>query len=306
MGPALEAGPAVEVDMQNPEAVAARLAAVGYMAESALATAVALAVELQRPLLLEGPAGVGKTSLAEAWARATGATLHRLSCYEGLGREEALYDWDYGRQILAVRLAEGAGRAGELRPGDLYGDEFLLARPLLRALRGQAGEAPPVLLVDEVDRADAAFEAFLLETLAEWGVTIPERGETVRAKVAPVAFLTSNRTRDLSDALRRRCLYAYVDYPDAEQEEAIVRASLPVVGPALARQAVALVGRLRTLPLVRVPGTAETLDLCRALLALGLDRLTPEHVRRLLGTVLKSEEDLRLVAEGDLAALVTP
>lgn len=292
--------------MQDPNAVAQRLEGVGYVAEPTLATAVALAVELSRPLLLEGPAGVGKTSLAEAWARATGAPLHRLSCYEGLGREEALYDWDYGRQILAVRLAEGAGRAGTLQAGDLYGDDFLLARPLLRALAGRPGEPAPVLLVDEVDRADAAFEAFLLEVLAEWGVTIPERGETVRAAVPPVAFLTSNRTRELSDALRRRCLYAYVDYPEAAQEEAIVRQSLPAIGSALARQAVAVVGRLRSMPLVRVPGTAETLDLCRALFALGLDRLPPERVRDVLGTVLKSEEDLRLVAQSDLAALVTP
>lgn len=292
--------------MQDPNAVADRLKGVGYVADATLATAVALALELSRPLLLEGPAGVGKTSLAEAWARATGARLERLSCYEGLGREEALYDWDYGRQILAVRLAESAGGAASLRAGDLYGDEFLLARPLLRALRGRRGEPPPVLLIDEVDRADAAFEAFLLETLGEWGVTIPERGETVRAAVAPLAFLTSNRTRELSDALRRRCLYAYVDYPDAEREEAIVRQTLPGIGRALGRQAVRIVGRLRTMPLVRVPGTAETIDLCRALLALGIDELSADRLRRVLGTVVKSEEDLRLLAESDLASLASP
>ncbi|MCL6596546.1 MAG: MoxR family ATPase [Firmicutes bacterium] len=290
----------------DPEAVAARLGEVGYVADRTLATALALAVTLDRPLLLEGPAGVGKTSLAEAWAKATQARLHRLSCYEGLGREEALYDWDYGRQILAVRLAESRGEAERLRTGDLYGDEYLLERPLLRALRGRAGEPAPVLLVDEVDRADAAFEAFLLETLAEWGVTIPERGETVRAEVAPVAILTSNRTRELSDALRRRCLYAYVDYPAQDQEEAIVRANVPGLGVALARQVVAIMARLRSLPLLRVPGTAETLDLCRALVALGANEVTPERMRDLLGTVLKSEEDLRLASEGDLAALIAP
>jgi MoxR-like ATPase len=289
----------------EPSAVADRLRAVGYVADATLATAVALARELSRPLLLEGPAGVGKTSLAEAWARSTGARLERLSCYEGLGREEALYDWDYGRQILTVRLAESAGSAAGLRTDDLYGDDFLLPRPLLRALRGASGEPAPVLLIDEVDRADAAFEAFLLETLAEWGVTIPERGETVRAEVPPVAFLTSNRTRELSDALRRRCLYAYVDYPDAEHEEAIVRQRVPGIGVALSRQAVAVVGRLRTMPLVRVPGTAETLDLCRALLVLGIDRLSPDRLRQVLGTVVKSEEDLRLIAESDLATLVS-
>ena len=291
--------------MDDPKTVAARLAEAGYVAEPTLSTALALAVELRRPLLLEGPAGVGKTSLGEAWAQATGGRLERLTCYEGLGREEALYDWDYGRQILTVRLAEGTGDGRRLGAGDLYGDEFLLARPLLRALRGEAGAPPPVLLIDEVDRADAAFEAFLLETLAEWGVTIPERGETVRAVLPPVTFLTSNRTRELSDALRRRCLYAYVDYPDAALEEAIVRRSLPAIGPALARQAVTLVARLRAMSLVRVPGTAETLDLCRALLALGIERITAERLRTVLGTVVKSEEDQRLVAESDIAALVS-
>lgn len=292
--------------MLDPQTVSDRLRNAGYVSEPTLSTAVALASALGRPLLLEGPAGVGKTSLAEAWARTTGAQLHRLSCYEGLGREEALYDWDYARQILAIRLAESRGAAADLATRDLYGDEYLLARPLLRSLQAAPGSPPPVLLIDEVDRADAAFEAFLLETLGEWAVTIPERGEAVRAAVTPLAFLTSNRTRELSDALRRRCLYLYVDYPTPEQEEAIVHAALPQAGRALVRQAVAIAARLRAMPLLRVPGTAETLDLCRALLALGLERLAADRVRDVLGTVLKSEEDQRLVGEGDLVSLVAP
>lgn len=284
-----------------------RLAAVGYVASEDLSTALALAVVLGRPLLVEGPAGVGKTSLAQAWAESLGSDLIRLSCYEGIGRAEALYEWDYPRQILALRAGEaGLGVGGPLRAPedgsvpDIYGEAFLLARPLLRALRGQDPKHPPVLLIDEVDRTDEAFEAFLLEILGEFQVTIPERGETVRARVAPHVVLTSNRTRELSDALRRRCFYVYVDYPLPEIEREIVRRRIPGIPERLAREAVAAMAQIRMLALEKEPGPAETLDFCRALAALGHDDLAHIHhadMLRLLPTLAKSEEDREVIVE---------
>jgi len=276
-----------------------RLGDVGYVASPELATAAALATVLERPLLVEGPAGVGKTSLARAWAQVLGGELIRLSCYEGIGRAEALYEWDYPRQILALRARE-VGVVGQAWPEDLYDDAYLLARPLLRALRGTDPKRPPVLLIDEVDRTDEAFEAFLLEVLGEFQVTIPERGETVRAHVIPRVVLTSNRTRELSDALRRRCLYVYVDYPAPATEVEIVRRQVPGVPERLAQEAVAAMGRIRRLPLEKEPGPAETLDWCRALLALGRDDLggaDRDTVARSLAAVAKSEEDREVMLE---------
>lgn len=285
----------------DPGGVRSRLAEVGYVASDSLATALSLAGLLQRPLLVEGPAGVGKTSLAEAWAQSTGGPLIRLSCYEGIGRAEALYEWDYPRQILSLRAQETQRAAAAwMEPSDLYGDAFLLSRPLLRALRGEDALRPPVLLVDEVDRTDEAFEAFLLEVLGEFQVTIPERGETVRAKVPPYVVLTSNRTRELSDALRRRCLYAYVDYPAPEIEREIVLRRIPGIPDRLARDAVAAIGRIRKLALEKEPGPAETLDFCRALVALGTEDLATaasEDVARALPTLAKSEEDREVMLE---------
>lgn len=285
----------------DPVTTRERLRGVGYVASDPLATALALSAFLGRPLLVEGPAGVGKTSLAQAWAQALGSDLVRLSCYEGIGRPEALYEWDYPRQLLYLRATETHDTGlGQGRGIDLYGDGFLLARPLLRALQGQDAERPPVLLIDEVDRTDEAFEAFLLEILGEFQVTIPERGETVRAKVRPHVVLTSNRTRELSDALRRRCLYVFVDYPSPEVERAIVMSRIPGVPERLAREAVAAIGRIRALALEKEPGPAETLDFCRALSALGQEDLagaSPAAVSHALAAVAKSEEDREVIEE---------
>jgi len=303
-----------------------RLHRVGYIADEALATTLWLAGELQRPLLLEGDAGVGKTALASALAAATGRRLVRLQCHEGLDLAQAAYEWNYGRQLLAIRLHESPaaasppppegggspGRAGasqesaaaRLREADLFGRDYLLERPLLRAL---ASEQPCVLLIDEVDRADEAFEAFLLELLADWQITVPELG-TIRAHHVPLAVLTSNGTRELSDALRRRCLYHWLDYPTLAREIAIVRATLPQAETALVEQAVAFVQRLRREDLGKTPGVAETLDWIRALHRLDFKALPDDPTPWLgtLGCLLKTRADrlqlgadeTRRIAEG--------
>ncbi|MGE0296058.1 AAA family ATPase [Pseudonocardia sp.] len=272
----------------------------GYLADDALATALYLAVRLRQPVLLEGEAGVGKTHAARALAAAAGAPLMRIQCYEGLTAAETIYEWNYPRQLLAIRVAEARG--APLAETDLFTEEFLQARPLLAAIT-HPGPTPAVLLVDEVDRADDEFEAFLFEALAEAAVTIPELG-TRRASVPPVVVLTSNRTRDLHDALKRRCLYHWIAYPGPERVEQIVARRVPEAPGWIARQVAAAVGRMRRLALQKPPGVAEAVNWADALHALGVTRLDEAAAARTLGAVLKYPEDVDLVREGGLAALL--
>jgi MoxR-like ATPase len=285
--------------------VAAALAAEGYLADEGLATSVFLALTLRRPLLLEGEPGVGKTEVAKVLSRWTGGELIRLQCYEGLDASQALYEWDYSRQLLHLRAAEAAGAAGtdlEALEDQLYDERFLVRRPLLQAIAHGDGP-PPVLLVDEVDRADDEFEAFLLEVLADYSVTVPELG-TFHADVPPVVIITSNRTRDVHDALKRRCLYHWVEHPDLEREVAIVRARVPEAGEQLARQVAALTEALRDLELYKPPGVAETIDWALALHALGRGSIDQATVAATLGTVLKYREDADRVRRHGLDELV--
>ncbi|MHA7125401.1 AAA family ATPase [Janibacter indicus] len=281
--------------MTSPQELADRLGATGYLADEDLATVVFLAREMRRPLLLEGAPGTGKTALAEALAELEGVPLVRLQCYEGIDASQALYDWDFPRQILHLRTLEALHASGGLEAAEaessLFDERYLLERPVLQALR-----APAVLLVDEIDRADDEFEAFLLEVLSSWSVSIPELG-TVRAQVPPTVVLTSNRTRDLHDALKRRCLYHWIDHPGLDREVAIVRRRIPEVSETLARQVVAAVQRLRTEDLVKPPGVAETLDWVAALQRLGSPELDLETAARTLGAVIKYREDAERVRQ---------
>src|SRR3954470_176301 len=271
--------------------VAARLGGTGYLCDDALATVTYLALRMQRPLLLEGEPSTGKTALAEAVAESLGLPLVRLQCYEGIDATQALYDWDFPRQVLHLRALEAAGGADvEEAEKSLYDARFLLARPVLQALQ----DSPAVLLVDEVDRADDEFEAFLLEVLSTYQVTIPELG-TVRAVTPPVVVLTSNRTREVHDALKRRCLYHWIDHPSLSREVAIVRSRAPEVAQGLAEQLVALVQRLRTADLVKAPGVAETLDWARALDRIGATDLDVETAATTLGAAVKYREDAERV-----------
>jgi MoxR-like ATPase len=270
------------------------LEARGYVCDRPLATATFLALRLERPLLLEGEAGVGKTELARSLADALDSRLIRLQCYEGLDVSTAVYEWNYPRQMLEIRLLEARGEGHDIAARDIFSPEFLIRRPLLQALEAAGDAEPPLLLIDEIDRADAEFEAYLLELLSDFAITIPEIG-TVRAERRPRVILTSNRTREVHDALKRRCLYHWIDYPDAARELAIVHARLPGVPEDLARQVVAFIGRLRSADLAKLPGVAETLDWASALMALGAERLEPELVDETLGVVLKVEEDVRSV-----------
>ena len=263
----------------------------GYIADRGLATSLLLSLKLGKPLLLEGEVGVGKTELARTLATMLGRNLIRLQCYEGIDVHHALYEWDYARQMLHIRSLSQA--AAESVEDDLFGPRFLLERPLLQAVR--AGDQC-VLLIDEVDRADDEFEAFLLELLGDFQVTVPEVG-TIRAQTRPIVILTSNRTRELHDALKRRCLYTWIGFPPADREVAIVRTRLPEVGAALAGQVVAAVNRLREMDLEKPPGVAETIDWAQSLDALGVDTLTDEAALDTLGAVVKDRDDLDYAAK---------
>jgi MoxR-like ATPase len=272
----------------------------GYLPDEGLATSVFLALALPQPLLLEGEAGVGKTELAKVISRWTGGELVRLQCYEGIDASQAVYEWDYSRQLLHLRAVEASG--GPVVEDELYSERFLVRRPLLRAI-DHPGPVPPVLLIDEVDRADDEFEAFLLEILSDYAVTVPELGE-LRAKVPPVVILTSNRTRDVHDALKRRCLYHWIDHPDFERELAIVRLKAPDVSESLARQVAAAAETLRGLELYKPPGVAETVDWAGALARLGVARLDERAVLATLGTIVKYREDQERVRAHGVADLV--
>jgi MoxR-like ATPase len=272
--------------------IATRLRAQGYVAGKELSTALQLVLAMERPLLIEGPAGVGKTEVAKALAVALDTRLIRLQCYEGLDAQTALYEWNYARQLLRIRLTEADGASVAEREREIFGEEFLLRRPLLESI---TQEQSPVLLIDEVDRADEAFEAFLLEVLAEYQVTIPEVG-TIQATSHPAVILTSNRSRELSDALRRRCLYLWQDYPTAETEIAILEARLPGVSGRLAAQIAEVMAFLRDLPLQKPPGVAESLDWATALMALHHDALDPDAVDETLGCIVKIFDDRAVLA----------
>ncbi|MFM7251513.1 MAG: AAA family ATPase [Ilumatobacteraceae bacterium] len=285
-----------------PPSVAAlteQLRGVGYLADRGLATAAFLSITLGRPLLLEGEVGVGKTELAKTLAGLYGRELIRLQCYEGIDAGQALYEWDYARQMLQVRALHESRAGADDSIDRLYGDEFLVERPLLQAIRAGAG---CVLLVDEVDRADDEFEAFLLEILSDFQVTIPERG-TVRATSKPLVILTSNRTRELHDALKRRCLYHWIGFPAPEREVDIVTTRIPEVRAAMASRVVGAVNRLRDMDLAKPPGVAETLDWVAALDAIGADTLDEQTAADTLGAVVKDRDDLELVA-GSLGRVV--
>jgi len=287
------------------EQVRAALADQNYLAEEGLATAVYLALTLKRPLLLEGEAGVGKTELAKVIAAMTGGELIRLQCYEGIDAAQAVYDWDYSRQLLHLRAAEASGEATNKKTNELeselYNERFLIKRALLRAIDQR--DTPAVLLIDEIDRADDEFEAYLLEILSDFQVTVPELG-TFKAATPPIVILTSNRTRDVHDALKRRCLYHWVDHPSFDREVAIVRLRVPQIAESLAKQVAAAVEQMRSLNLYKPPGVAETIDWATALAQLGARELNEAFVSATLGTVLKYREDHDRVREQGIAQIV--
>ncbi|MEP6599543.1 MAG: MoxR family ATPase [Actinomycetota bacterium] len=284
----------------DPAELSTAIERTGYLPDEGIATAAYLAVRMHRPLFLEGDAGVGKTALAHALAQVTGARLVRLQCYEGIDASQALYDWDFARQVLHLRAAEtsGVADAAELERS-LYDRRFLIARPILQAIE----HSPSVLLIDEIDRADDEFEAFLLEALADNAVTIPELG-TIRAETPPLVVLTSNRTREVHDALKRRCLYHWIGHPSYEREIAIIRRRLPEVTERLAQDVARATGRLRRADLLKPPGVAEALDWAEALHLLGARQLDPERAAATLGAVLKYHEDAVRVRDSVLAEIV--
>jgi MoxR-like ATPase len=273
---------------QSVEELSTRLGEQAYLADRGLGTAIFLSLSLGQPLLLEGEAGVGKTEVAKSLAAALGAELVRLQCYEGIDAHQALYEWDYTRQLLYIRLLQEGRELREDAADEIFGPRFLVERPLLQAVR--AGDRA-VLLIDEIDRADDEFEAFLLEMLSDFQVTVPELG-TIRAERPPAVVLTSNRTRELHDALKRRCLYHWIDYPSLDREVEILAARAPTVPADLARRVTAAVDRIRTLDLVKAPGVAETIEWAKALAFLGATRLERDAVDVTLGTVVKDHDDL--------------
>ena len=276
------------------------LTSADYVADRSLATSVFLALAMKRPLFLEGEAGVGKTEIAKVVAHALGRELIRLQCYEGLDISQAAYEWNYSRQMIEIRLAEAAGQKdkGELAD-QIYSERFLVKRPLALALEGKA----PVLLIDELDRTDEPFEAYLLEFLSDWQITIPEIG-TLRAKEPPVVIITSNRTREIHDAVKRRCFYHWVDYPDAKRELEILRRKAPQAAEGLSREVVAFVQQLRKVDLFKLPGVAETIDWANCLAALDRVVLDPETVNNTLGVLLKYRDDLERIAGEEAGRLV--
>jgi len=292
----------------------ALLAAGDYVADRSLATSLFLALAMRRPLFLEGEAGVGKTEIAKVVAQALGRELIRLQCYEGLDIAQAAYEWNYSRQMVEIRLAEAAGEKDRGKLGaQIYSEQFLVKRPLARALEGASARDAPVLLIDELDRTDEPFEAYLLEVLSDWQITIPEIG-TLKAKEPPIVVMTSNRTREIHDAVKRRCFYHWVDYPDARRELEILRRKAPQAAAALSREVVAFVQRLRKMELFKLPGVAETIDWANCLVALDRVALDPETVNNTLGVLLKYRDDLervggeeavRLVGEAKAAAQVS-
>jgi MoxR-like ATPase len=290
-------------DTGSIDAVQALLAGQAYVCGRALGTVAFLALRLGRPLFLEGEAGTGKTEIAKALAAALGRRLIRLQCYEGLDAASAVAEWNFAAQMIAIRAAEAAGNADrDALRADLFTESYLIERPLLQAMRPQAG-GPPVLLIDEVDRADAPFEAFLLEALSDFQVTIPELG-TIRAARPPIVVLTSNRTREVHDALKRRCLYHWVDYPGFEREMAILQARVPDAAATLSREVVAFVQRLRAEDLFKKPGVAETIDWAKCLLALDVVTLSPEVIADTLGAILKYQDDIQRLQGSEAARLL--
>jgi MoxR-like ATPase len=278
------------------------LAAHDYVADRPLATAIFLALKLQKPLLLEGEAGVGKTEVAKTLARMLDRRLIRLQCYEGLDVNTTIYEWNYTRQMLQIRLLESSGAGASTSLDEIFGPEFLIKRPLLQAIEDSA-DGPPILLIDEIDRADEEFEAFLLELLSDWQISIPEIG-TIRAAQPPIVIITSNRTREVHDALKRRCLFYWIDYPALEKEQRIVAARVPGASELLSRQVVAFVQELRKMDLYKLPGVAETLDWASALVALDTHALSADAVEDTLGAILKYQDDINQVRGGGVKALL--
>jgi MoxR-like ATPase len=288
---------------ENVEAVQQALASQNYVAERGLATSIYLTLRLGKPLFLEGEAGVGKTEIAKVLALLLDTRLIRLQCYEGLDANTAIYEWNYAQQMLHLRLLEASGATRSEMEHELFTREFLQARPLLQAVEAAASGRPPVLLIDEIDRADEEFEAFLLEILSDFQVTIPELG-TIAAEIPPVVVVTSNRTREVHDALKRRCLYYWIDYPSFEKELKIVRTKAPDVEPMLARQITAFIQELRRMELFKAPGVAETLDWTAALIALDQRKLSFDVVQDTLGVILKYQDDIESLQPGVLESVM--